>query len=79
MLRSAATNISKLLVVSVAIAAAVITAVSVHSIYPVEDPITPIGYLDRQVGVDRHHFARTLHTFYPKIFHSLITVSFPLV
>ena len=49
-LSSAATNVSKLLVVSVAIAAAVITAVSVHNLYPVEDPITPIGYLDRQVN-----------------------------
>ena len=48
-LSSAATNLSKLVVVSVAIAAAVITAVSVHNLYPVEDPITPIGYLDRKV------------------------------
>ena len=56
MFRSAATNVSKVLVVSVAIVAAVITAVSVHSIYPVEDPITPVGYLDRQVAVHRPRF-----------------------
>ena len=49
-LSSAATNVSKFLVVSVAIAAAIITAVSVHNLYPVEDPITPIGYLDREVA-----------------------------
>ena len=49
-LSSAATNVSKLLAVSVAIAAAIITAVSVHNLYPVEDPITPIGYLDREVN-----------------------------
>ena len=49
-LSSAATNLSKLVVVSVAIAAAVITAVSVHNLYPVDDPITPIGYLDRKVN-----------------------------
>ena len=51
-LSSAATNVSKFLVVSVAIAAAIITAVSVHNLYPVEDPITPIGYLDREVAPD---------------------------
>ncbi len=77
-LSSAATAISKLVVCSVAVSAAVITLVSVHNMSPVGDPITPIGFLDRLslalgvhqqsavVVVDVGVFGSTVYTY---VFH----------
>jgi hypothetical protein len=77
-LSSLTSAVSKIIVFSVVLAAAVLTIVSVHNLYPVLDPVTPVGVLDHLslflgvhqqtavVVVDVGLFGSTVYTY---VFH----------